>query len=469
MQKYKRLFNNSLLFAVGNLGSKFITFFMLPLYTARLSKGSYGLVDVITTTAGLLLPVVSISVFDAVLRFTMDHDVDRVDIYTNSVRITRIGTFVALLTIPLFYFFYRSFTVLPILLVLQAYQALYTQFAKGIDRVSLYAFNGIFLTALTAALNIVFLWPLNMGFSGYFLSTCLALLTSNVMLHTRLHLSRYYKKDHLSRDFTKQIIAFSTPLIPNSVAWNISNTAGRYAILIFLGSSANGMFAVASKIPALLSTFTTIFAQSWQLAAIEEFESGGNHKDNFFDVIYRVYIALLFVGASAIMIMVKPLMHILVAANYFEAWKFIPLLLMSVIFSSLSGFLGSQYVAAKRTVEIFQTTVVGSTTSIVLSFLLVKFVGINAVSLASFLSFLLIWIIRHRVIIKSVNSSVTISGVVVQMGLLLGQYAIMFVHPVWMSYGIEIIFLGALVLANRVIVARLVSIGVTFVKTHSKH
>lgn len=467
MQKYKRLFNNSLLFAVGNLGSKFITFFMLPLYTARLSKGSYGLVDVITTTSGLLLPVVSISVFDAVLRFTMDHKIDRVDIYTNSIRVTRIGTVVALLTVPVFYFFYRPFTVLPILLVLQAYQSLYTQFAKGIDRVSLFAFNGIFLTALTAGLNIIFLWPLNLGFTGYFLSTCLALLISNLMLHGRLHLNHYYQKSHLSQDFTKKIIGFSTPLIPNSVAWNISNTAGRYAILIFLGSSANGMFAVASKIPALLSTFTTIFAQSWQLAAIEEFESDGDRKDNFFDVIYRVYITLLFVDASAIMILVKPLMRVLVASNYYSAWQFIPLLLLSVVFSSLSGFLGSQYIAAKRTVEILKTTIVGSTTSIALSFLLVKFVGVNAVSLASFLSFLLIWIIRHRDIIKTVNSDVKIAWVLLQMFLLLGQYVTMFIRPIWLSYGLEFVFLFMLLFVNRTIALRIFRIVMGFIQRHS--
>nr|WP_281362287.1 polysaccharide biosynthesis C-terminal domain-containing protein [Lacticaseibacillus absianus] len=456
------------MFAIGNLGSKFITFFMLPLYTARMVPSDYGLVDVISTTAGLLLPVVSLSVFDAVLRFTMDRTVDPAEIFSNSVRITRIGAVIALLTMPLFYLFYRPFTVLPILLVLQAYQSLYTQFAKGIDKISLFAFNGVFLTALTAGLNIIFLWPLNMGFAGYFLSTCLALLISNLMLHFRLHLSKFYQPDRISRDYTHRILAFSTPLIPNSVAWNISNTAGRYAILIFLGSGANGMFAVASKIPSLLSTVTNIFAQSWQLAAIEEFESEGDRKDNFFDTIYRVYIALLFVGASTIMVLVKPLMRILVASTYYSAWQFIPLLLLSVIFSSLSGFLGSQYVAAKRTVEIFKTTIAGSTTSIVLSFLLVKFVGINAVSLASFLSFLLIWIVRHRDIIQTVNSNVTIWSVLIQMGLLLGQYATMFISQVWLAYGLQCLFLIGLLVANRAIVDRLANAGLKVVRRRLK-
>lgn len=459
MQKYKRLFGNSVLFAIGNLGSKFIVFFMLPLYTARLVPSDYGLVDVITNTSGLLLPVASLSVFDAVLRFTMDHDADHVEIFSNSVRITRFGAVIALITVPIFYLAYRPFTALPILLVLQAYQSLYTQYAKGVDRISLFALNGIFLTGLTAGLNIIFLWPLNMGFSGYFLSTCLALLISNVVLYFRLNLSKVYDREKVNRQTTKEILTFSVPLIPNSIAWNISFTAGRYAILIFLGSAANGMFAVASKIPALLTTMTSIFGQSWQIAAIEEFESEGDKKDGFFDTVYRGYIALLFIGASGIMLFIKPIMRIMVANVYFDAWKFIPLLLISVVFSSLSGFLEYQYVAAKRTMDTFRTTLLGSIISIALSFILVQFLGITAVSFASLLSFLVVWIVRHRDIIQTVDSSVSIWVVLVQMVILFAQFGVMFINPAWLSYGLQVLLLLLLVTVNHVLVSRLLGVA----------
>ncbi|WP_270364556.1 hypothetical protein [Enterococcus malodoratus] len=68
--KYKRLAGNSILFAVGNLGSKLISFFMLPLYTWKLTQSDFGISDLVLSTLSLLLPIISLSVYDAVLRFS---------------------------------------------------------------------------------------------------------------------------------------------------------------------------------------------------------------------------------------------------------------------------------------------------------------------------------------------------------------------------------------------------------------
>lgn len=38
MEQYKKLFSNSVIFAVGNLGSKVITLLMLPLYDVILKS-----------------------------------------------------------------------------------------------------------------------------------------------------------------------------------------------------------------------------------------------------------------------------------------------------------------------------------------------------------------------------------------------------------------------------------------------
>ena len=67
--KYKRLISDTVIFAIGNLGSKIILFFMVPLYTNYLSAEEYGTSDLVFTIAQLLMPFVSLVIFDAVLRF----------------------------------------------------------------------------------------------------------------------------------------------------------------------------------------------------------------------------------------------------------------------------------------------------------------------------------------------------------------------------------------------------------------
>ena len=67
--KYKRLIKDTLIFSLGSLGSKLILFLMVPIYTNVLSKEEYGVTELIYTFMSLILPFVSVVIFDAVTRF----------------------------------------------------------------------------------------------------------------------------------------------------------------------------------------------------------------------------------------------------------------------------------------------------------------------------------------------------------------------------------------------------------------
>ena len=58
--KYKRLVTDTIVFALGNLGSKVILFFMVPLYTNYMTTEEYGTSDLVFTVAQLLVPFVSV-------------------------------------------------------------------------------------------------------------------------------------------------------------------------------------------------------------------------------------------------------------------------------------------------------------------------------------------------------------------------------------------------------------------------
>ena len=57
------------IFAIGNLGSKLILFLLVPLYTNCMTASEYGTADLIFTVAELLMPFLSVVIFDAVIRF----------------------------------------------------------------------------------------------------------------------------------------------------------------------------------------------------------------------------------------------------------------------------------------------------------------------------------------------------------------------------------------------------------------
>lgn len=72
MNKYKYLFKNIGLLTLSSFATKLLSFFLVPLYTNILTTTEYGTYDLFNTTVGVLLPILTLNVQDAVMRFAMD-------------------------------------------------------------------------------------------------------------------------------------------------------------------------------------------------------------------------------------------------------------------------------------------------------------------------------------------------------------------------------------------------------------
>ena len=64
--KYKTLVSNTMLISLGTFGSKLLVFFMVRFYTSYLTPADYGTADLITQTANLLFPLISLGITDGV-------------------------------------------------------------------------------------------------------------------------------------------------------------------------------------------------------------------------------------------------------------------------------------------------------------------------------------------------------------------------------------------------------------------
>ena len=74
MGKYTRLGKNTLIVFIGGAGSKLVGIFMLPLYTRWLSTSDYGITDMITVYATLLLSIVTCCIYDSIFIFPKGQD-----------------------------------------------------------------------------------------------------------------------------------------------------------------------------------------------------------------------------------------------------------------------------------------------------------------------------------------------------------------------------------------------------------
>lgn len=451
MNTYKKLIGNSAVFAIGNLGSKLVLILLVPLYTYYLSTVEYGMIDIVTTTTSMLLPIISLSIFDAVLRFVMDKDQAKDSVITNALMVTIIGSVIAFIFYPILKYFNVLDGLLGymyVILILQAFQSMFAQFVRAIGQIKAYSLNGIFMTIITSIMNIILIVKFNKGISGYLISIIIANLTSIIFLNFFTKTYKYIKIDKLDKELTKRMLIYCVPLIPNTFMWWIMNASSRYFILFFVGASANGLFAVANKIPSLLSILNSIFFQAWQLSAIEEYNS--KDKSKFYSQIFDYFSMVMFLATSGILMILKYLIRFAVASEFYPSWKSISFLLLGVVFSSFAGFLGTNYIAAKQTKGVFRTSLIGGILNVICNLIFVPLLGTIGAGISTMISFFVIWIMRVHDTRQFITMKLNIKNITMNLLLIFIQIFVLYFNlSSSTEFTMELLSFVLLILVNR--------------------
>ena len=395
MNKYKKLIGNTVIFAIGSFSSKLLVFLLMPLYTRVLTTSDYGVMDIIVNTSNLLIPIVMVSINEGIIRFGLDRSVRKSDVLSTGLGVCMAGFLVFGLFIPLMkrVEFISSYTMLIYAYVLAGcLKSVVSQFVRAIGYVKLYAFDGILSTFTTVVFNILLLVVFKWGINGYVLSTVLSNVLSVLFLFWIANLKKFVKPRQVSPAIAKAMLVYSLPLIPTTIFWWITNVSGRYMVTYFLGESANGLFSVAYKIPTVITMISGIFSQAWQISAVTEADDPGQSR--FYSDIFSSYQTVVFMCASGVLLLIKPITAILVSEAFYPSWKYAPFLVLSVIFSCFVTFLGTFYMVAKKNAMALVTTCVGAGLNLVLNYFLIPKYGVNGAAFATFACYFTVFVLR---------------------------------------------------------------------------
>lgn len=104
---------------------------------------------------------------------------------------------------------------------------------------------------------------------------------------------------------------------------------------------------VAYKIPTILTILATVFMDAWQLSAIAE--SGDRRAQaRFYARVWDAFFSAVCLCAGGIIAFSPLLIRLLAAESYYDAWRYIPILTLSMIAAAFSNFMGSVYVVTKK-------------------------------------------------------------------------------------------------------------------------
>lgn len=449
-EKHKYLAKNIGLFALSGFVPKALSFFLVPLYTSVLTTAEYGVSDLITTTAMLLVPIFSLDIQDAAMRYALDKDCDNRSVFSVGFSTVLWGTFavsaillvVSLFHIPGFDAEYLFFTAL--MFFVTAGSNVFSLFCRGIDEVRAVAVSSIVNSVITLTCNIVFLTVFRWGLTGYLMANTIGSAFAMVYMFVSARLYRYidFKPD---RGLRTEMYLYSFPLIFSVVAWWVNSASDRYILSWICGVGVSGVYAVAYKIPSILSMFGNVFSQAWSISAIKEFDP--DDSDGFFGGTFGLMSFAMSLACSAVMIFDIPLAWFLYANDFFEAWRFVPPLLMSVVFDVLCQFIGGIFTATKDTKTLSFTTISGALVNVVLNFALIPIFGAMGAAMATMLGYGGVLVARIIALRKHIQMRVSWRKV----GF---TYALLFVQLVVSEFGVKLIPLQVVLIACMIYVNR---------------
>ncbi len=393
--RYARLLTNTAVFSVGKLLSKLLVFFMTRLYTAYLSPEEYSTADLIVNAANLIIPLACVGISEGIFRNAAAKSGNKEAFFTNGLLVLGAGSVLFLSLSPLIGLIplFTGTVWLIVLYVLSAnLHSVVSQYLCAIGRTKLFAAQGLLNTALVILLNILFLPVAGWGVEGFVLSVIVADALTTLFLFIVTRLWRAIKPRSISRSVISSMLKFCLPLVPTTIFWWITGVSDRYMVAEMVSGEVNGLYTAAYKIPTLLIYAVSIFDSAWKLSVSSE-EDPDACRD-FYSRVWRVYTTVAFLGGGALMLSCRLFAGLLFADGYTAAWVYIPLLTAATVFTALDTFLGSVYFAGRKTLWSMITAFVGAGLNVLLNFLLIPIWGAIGASVATFVSYFVVCILR---------------------------------------------------------------------------
>lgn len=399
MSHEKALTQNTILYSISNFGSSALTFLMLPIYTRYFSPEAFGMWDITITTVTLLIPFVTLELTAAMYRWLIVEEQyyeQRKVISTGFIQIIRQLALVnsAAVLIFLYYSFPYQWEALFFLdtLVMSGFML---QCARGLKRNVLFATLGLLQSIIVVGSNLIFIFIFKLGIEAFYYANIIAGIVVIFIAWLKLNFHHYVLGEKaFSKTLLRDYFSYAIPIMPAAASWWVMTMSDRWMIAYYLGVSANGIYAIALKIPAVLLMINTVFSLAWKDSAIATFHTA--EKDAFYSRIFRNYFRILAISVIILTLLAKPLIGYFIGAAYFEAWKYSGILLLATLFHALALFWSAGFHGAKQTKAILTSSIIGALVNVLLNLFFIHIFGLYAVSFSTLIAFFVTWVLRVR-------------------------------------------------------------------------
>lgn len=419
----KDFLKSSMIYTIATIFTRSISIFLIPIYTRYLSTYEYGMIDYFMILGSIINIIVSLEIYQAVLRYYQDsNSLDEKKEYVSTA-------FIFYCIMYLLYFFISyifSYEFAELLLDNKNMSSLIIMGSVAIIS------NGIFIFtqnqlrfelrpkefAIGSIINIIIIASLStyllifkeFKIDGVLIAQIIGNLVAAVF---SFFISRKSYGFIFIYDRLKQMIHFSFPVVFSSIATFLVIYIDRIAIKDLLGLNDLGIYALAYKF-ASIAGLVIVGIQSSLTPLIYKY-----YKDEKtpYNIVYLFNIfsgfALLVIAGS--IVLSKDIISLLVTENFYSASELVPFLVATMFVSNLYIFTPG-IVIAKKTKQASIIMVIGAILNIILNYILIPIFGINGAGFATLLSSIFVFFIyaiySHRYYIIPFNIRGIISNLV---------------------------------------------------------
>lgn len=391
MSDSKKLIKNTTIYALGDIIPKFISFISFPILTRYLIPADYGIVNYINALTTFLLAIGFLcsntyylvhyyrcetvedqkkllgNLFSFVIAFNVFIMV--IFLLFGKPVFALIGSkveFYPYIVLAVVYNFFNIFAVLP--------SALYRLLEKPMMLTIINVANGVVTMILTFVLVI------------HYKMAALGVLEANLIVSFLfLFIFLYTIRRHVTWNFNfpqiKQILAFSLPLVPGTIAYYITSLSDRVLINKYLSLNDLGIYGTASTLSLVLIIFSNGAYKAFEPHIFKRW--GGDGFERTFESIRNVFMYILLVGVLCLSVFSKEFFEIMTSSKFHEAYWYVPMIIIGVYCSSIGMLYGTIITAKGKTKISSLINTVGAVISILLNVLLLHKFGLIVAALVS--------------------------------------------------------------------------------------
>ncbi|SHK16477.1 Membrane protein involved in the export of O-antigen and teichoic acid [Clostridium cavendishii DSM 21758] len=394
-----------IIYSVGQILSKAITFLLMPLYIKKLGIEVYGQLALVDTILDFILSFVIVSIFAGFTRYYREYnEIDRKKLKNTAINFALIMIIIDIIFVIIFgrkissvvigidnsYYIFcmivmRAILTQFIMLMLREYDLNYeAQITVVINLVNMLASVG---------LTILFVVKLNRGIKGIYEAYNIVNLIILIYLFVK-NLKTY--KMEIDFNMLKSMLKFSAGLIPSSISSTVLTLSDRYFLKGYKSYAETGIYSMGYKFgtlidPVFVGPFNSIFTpfkfQVWS-------EDDASIKLNN---MYRTYHLLGCFFLLGISMFTKSVLLICKLGEQIEAYKIVPLILISYFVYGKAAFYSLGIQVKNKTYLDGVIMMAGGILNILLNIVLIKPMGMYGAATATIVSYLFMNILYYFV------------------------------------------------------------------------